>query len=109
MRKAKEILESLNKLSEEQTTFKVGDFVYDTYGVDPGFGLIKEINGDTAIVSIYRTKYGAISGAGDRTTKVRNLYDGNAIIDNEIAKLERKIQAQKDIRNEIVGMTQKGM
>ena len=38
-----------------------------------------------------------------------NLYDGNAIIDNEIAKLERKIQAQKDIRNEIVGMTQKGM
>ena len=109
MKKASEILENLNKFNEEKTTFKVGDFVYDTYGVEPGFGLIKEINGDTAIVSIYRTKYGAMSGAGDRTTRVRNLYDGNTIIDREIAKLERKIQAQEDIRNEIMGMAQKGI
>ena len=50
-----------------------------------------------------------MSGAGDRTTKVRNLYDGNTIIDREIAKLERKIQAQEDIRNEIMGMAQKGI
>jgi len=108
MKQAKEILENLNKLSEEQTTFNVGDFVYDRSGIEPGFGLIEEINGDTATVFIYRTKYGALS-KGRRTTPVKYLTDGNTVIDKEIASLERKIQIQKDIKNEIVGMTQKGM
>lgn len=108
MKKAKEILENLNKLSEEKTTFNVGDFVYDISGIEPGFGLIEEINGDTATVFLYRTKYGALA-KGRRTTPVKYLTDGNTVIDKEIASLERKIQTQKNIKNEIIGMTQRGI
>ena len=102
-------IEKVNEnVNEEKTTFEVGDFVYDRSGIEPGFGSIEEINGDTATVFIYRTKYGSLS-KGRRTIPVKYLKDGNTVIDKEIASLERKIQIQKDIRNEIIGMTQKGI
>lgn len=95
------IQESVN---EEKTEFHVGDFVYDgTSAFDKGFGLIEEINGDTAQVRIYRTKYGALSGAV-QSTELKNLKDGNAVIEQEIQSLERKIQTQKNIRDQIMAI-----
>ena len=104
----KDIKTMLAKLHEATEAFQVGDFVYDRSGIEPGFGLIEEINGDTATVFLYRTKYGALA-KGRRTTPVKYLTDGNTVIDKEIASLERKIQTQKNIKNESIGMTQEGM
>ena len=106
MSNAKEILESLNKFNEKES-FVENQFVYDT--VYKGYGLIKELHGDEAIVDLYRTQYGALCNVSNRKVLLAYLRDGETYINKEISKLERKIQTQKDIKLEITGMIQKGM
>lgn len=105
MKKAKEILETLNKLDEAKGTqsFHVGDFVYDT--VYKAYGIVKETMGDTAVVDLTRTHYGALCGVTGRKVLFAYLKDGNACIEKEISKLKKKLQDQENIKAEIMAIS----
>ena len=105
MKKAKEILETLNKLDEVKGTqsFHVGDFVFDT--LYKAYGIVKETMGDAAIVDLTRTQYGALCGVTGRKVLFAYLKDGNACIEKEISKLKRKLQDQENIKAEIMAIS----
>lgn len=87
-------------------SFHVGDFVYDT--VYKAYGIVKETKGDTAIVDLTRTQYGALCGVTDRKVLFAYLKDGNACIEKEINKLKRKIHDQENIKAEIMAISKEG-
>jgi CTP-dependent riboflavin kinase len=82
--------------------FKVNDFVYDT--VKQYYGIVKQLNdNNTALVDFKRTRYGALVGI-ESIVDIKTLKDGDQVINKEIASLERKIQTQNAIRDEIMAI-----
>ena len=90
-----------NKINEANSnTFTKGSFVY--YNKDPflnGYGIITQIlNDGTCIVDFKYTKFGANIGIEERGISLKDLKDGNQMIDKQIIKLQSQIDKQEKIR-----------
>lgn len=101
MSKAKQILEALNTTSicNEDNNFTVGSFVYyDKEAYIRGYGIITDILADgTCTVDFKYTKFGALLGI-TQNVSLKNLKDGNQMIDKQINKLQSQIDTQEKIR-----------
>lgn len=100
MSKAKQILEALNTVStcNEDNNFTVGSFVYYKDGFVDGYGIIIDIlDSGTCTVQFKYTKFGALLGITEDVS-LKNLKDGNQMIDKQINKLQSQINTQEKIR-----------
>lgn len=100
MSKAKQILEALNTAStfNEDNNFTVGSFVYCRHGFVDGYGIIVDIlDNGTCTVQFKYTKFGALLGITEDVS-LKNLKDGNQMIDKQINKLQSQIDTQEKIR-----------
>ena len=90
-----------NQINEDNDNkFTKGSFVY--YNKDPflnGYGIITKILDDgTCEVDFKYTKFGAIMETERSGILLKDLKDGNQMIDKQIAKLQSQIDTQERIR-----------
>lgn len=96
-----------NQINEDNSNnFTKGSFVY--YNKDAflnGYGIITKILDDgTCEVAFKYTKFGALMGTERDDIPLKDLKDGNQMIDKQIAKLQSQIDTQERIRKNCLGL-----
>lgn len=96
-----------NQINEDNSNnFTKGSFVYyNKAAFLDGYGIITKILDDgTCEVDFKYTKFGALMGTERDGISLKDLKDGNQMIDKQIAKLQSQIDTQERIRKNCLGL-----